>query len=428
MTIGQYFHKRRSLASGIAVAGGSVGQLLIPLVLRKLIDEYTWRGALLIFSALILHVVAGAMLFRPLSFYKRKPKKHHPGNGVDTGKEPSRVDVCKQCSCSDTCKDVKCCHGEGSPMLSSSELTTPAPDNNGLIDHNDTSIKGANDVGKCQHRCNGHLNKVIDRVKAMDEDNYKGNMYSKTKYTSTGSLCIVPFPDIDEVDYLQTQTSDEVGVDTKKRASFLQVLKNSFCCCFAKKQGDSKPESLFDWPLFKNRLFLMYVIGVGLGNTGCVNLFMLIPAQAEDLGFDRQRGALLLSIGGTCDLVSRIGGGWFADLGYLRRITIMAITILLTGIATFILPHIASFWSMVVYVMIVGSMGGAYAALFLVVLIDLIGLERTPKAFGMTITVMGFFNMPIPILLGESIVCHNLTSTCACICVCIFITPSPLEV
>ena len=40
VVVGQYFNKRRSLANGLAAAGGSLGQLCIPMAITYFLKEY----------------------------------------------------------------------------------------------------------------------------------------------------------------------------------------------------------------------------------------------------------------------------------------------------------------------------------------------------------------------------------------------------
>lgn len=47
------------------MAGGSVGQMLIPLVMQGLFDSYGLRGGLLIYSAVVLQSLVAAALFQP---------------------------------------------------------------------------------------------------------------------------------------------------------------------------------------------------------------------------------------------------------------------------------------------------------------------------------------------------------------------------
>ena len=71
MVISKYFEKKRALATGIAVSGSSVGQLITPILIRALIDYYGIRGALIIYAGINLNVLVAAALMRPFSFYKR---------------------------------------------------------------------------------------------------------------------------------------------------------------------------------------------------------------------------------------------------------------------------------------------------------------------------------------------------------------------
>ena len=49
----------------------------------------------------------------------------------------------------------------------------------------------------------------------------------------------------------------------------------------------------------------------------------------------------------------------------------------------------------------VGLFGGAFFALFPVVLVDFVGLERMPNALGLTVMFIGLTNTVLPSLLGE---------------------------
>ena len=52
----QYFDKKRAIAAGMSACGFSVGSLLVGPIVGYLIDKYTWRGAMLIHSAVFLQV------------------------------------------------------------------------------------------------------------------------------------------------------------------------------------------------------------------------------------------------------------------------------------------------------------------------------------------------------------------------------------
>ncbi|XP_078613926.1 monocarboxylate transporter 13-like [Branchiostoma floridae x Branchiostoma japonicum] len=64
--IGRYFDRRHATANGIAVCGLGVGQLALPPLFQFLIDEFGWRGALLIVAGLMLNGCVCGALMRPI--------------------------------------------------------------------------------------------------------------------------------------------------------------------------------------------------------------------------------------------------------------------------------------------------------------------------------------------------------------------------
>ena len=63
--IGRYFKKKRSLANGLSRSGGAATFFLAPL-LQLLVESYGWQGCLLVIAGLELHLLACALLFRPV--------------------------------------------------------------------------------------------------------------------------------------------------------------------------------------------------------------------------------------------------------------------------------------------------------------------------------------------------------------------------
>ena len=64
--VAYYFEKRRSLATGLAVCGTGFGTFIFPPLTIHLLDEYTWRGTLLIMSGFFLNIVVFGALMRDL--------------------------------------------------------------------------------------------------------------------------------------------------------------------------------------------------------------------------------------------------------------------------------------------------------------------------------------------------------------------------
>ncbi|XP_049558641.1 monocarboxylate transporter 13 isoform X3 [Orcinus orca] len=65
--LSRYFSRRRSLATGLALTGVGLSSFAFAPLFQWLLSQYAWRGALLLVSALSLHLVACGALLRPLS-------------------------------------------------------------------------------------------------------------------------------------------------------------------------------------------------------------------------------------------------------------------------------------------------------------------------------------------------------------------------
>lgn len=65
--LSRYFSQRRSLAMGLALTGVGISSFAFAPLFQWLINNYAWRGALLLVSALSLHLMACGALLRPLS-------------------------------------------------------------------------------------------------------------------------------------------------------------------------------------------------------------------------------------------------------------------------------------------------------------------------------------------------------------------------
>ncbi|XP_070533829.1 monocarboxylate transporter 12-like isoform X3 [Ptychodera flava] len=61
-----YFERKLTIAIGIALAGVGAGQLTLSLFTQLLVENYGWRGALIILSAVGSHICVAGAFFRPL--------------------------------------------------------------------------------------------------------------------------------------------------------------------------------------------------------------------------------------------------------------------------------------------------------------------------------------------------------------------------
>ena len=72
-----------------------------------------------------------------------------------------------------------------------------------------------------------------------------------------------------------------------------------------------------------------------------------------------------------------------------------------TGIVVFLTLFAPHFATSVVTMVVLGFIGGFYMSLFSLVIIDFLGLEIMPLAFGMSVLILCLTNTFIPALLGK---------------------------
>ncbi len=110
--MGQYFNTRRALANGIAVGGAGIGSLFLPPLMRYILDNYGYKGALLILAGLMLHVSFSAFLLRPTQFYGNKnTQKSLIYRPVTTVKHMSKSEEARIENTSDDRGETNVCQG-----------------------------------------------------------------------------------------------------------------------------------------------------------------------------------------------------------------------------------------------------------------------------------------------------------------------------
>ncbi|XP_072413903.1 monocarboxylate transporter 12-like isoform X1 [Chiloscyllium punctatum] len=65
--VGKYFCKRKAVAYGLAMSGSGIGTFVLAPVVQLLIEQYSWRGALLILGGLVANICVCGALLRPLT-------------------------------------------------------------------------------------------------------------------------------------------------------------------------------------------------------------------------------------------------------------------------------------------------------------------------------------------------------------------------
>ena len=387
VVISQYFNKRLALANGLAMSGGSLGMLIVPLLFQLLLDTYGLYGCLLVMSACTLNMIPATALLRPISFYgEQKPPTVSTATSNQQGSVPNNslyMDVCESYDANNTSDTYLIQQRESRHFSDSTEKDADLT----LLDDGEADLESSAD-------CRG-----TSSSPNIWKSNVTVTKAEPPKDTNT-DLEVATKP----CNGLKTQEQSiskrqSLQVDVKQASDngccFLMLLKQRHVC--------TSIMSSCDFSLFKHYLFLLYVAGMSLSSAGwgCAGLFLV--AHTTEIGMSNTNAVMLVSIWGVADFITRPVIGWFSDLKMIRLSYIFAISMFIGGCATGVLVYIpaSAYAAIIVLSSIIGLSVGVYSALYAPLLTQFIGPARLHYAFGMCILVQGVFNMLIPPLLGK---------------------------
>ncbi|XP_077582716.1 monocarboxylate transporter 2-like [Stigmatopora nigra] len=152
-----------------------------------------------------------------------------------------------------------------------------------------------------------------------------------------------------------------------------------------------------DWSFFKDRGFIIYLIGNVMFIFGAYAPIVFLSAYAVSQGVDQYSAAYLLSIMGFVDMFVRPGTGLLANSKWIRpRVQyFFSFAMVFNGTCHLLCPLIKNYTFLVVYAIFFGVGFGMVFALIFECLMDLMGNQRFPSAVGL-VTIIEC----VPMLLG----------------------------
>lgn len=157
--------------------------------------------------------------------------------------------------------------------------------------------------------------------------------------------------------------------------------------------GEKSSLSRFKCPERWLILSCMYSLGVCFGMILHMSVLVYTPTRGKELGIDKTKSAILVSIvnfaGGFC----RIPAGLLGDLRYVNRGFFLATAIAIGGTLSIFSRFLQTFIQLAVFSAIYGCVIAIYLALQTVVLSDISGLEHLPVAMGVLLAGHGASNL-----------------------------------
>ncbi|KAK6622975.1 hypothetical protein RUM43_008827 [Polyplax serrata] len=398
VSVSCYFEKYRSLATGIAVCGSGLGTFIFAPLTEFFVDEYGWRGAILLIASLVLQCTTFGALFRPVEQYQKR-KRPVPSNEPKyltkslldrngSTQETDQTDPGKLNGGNQIQRPVSI----GNFSMSKQNYLQPLDKKDG--DPNEMSrlarsqpvlanIPTTSQNAETSKQAFGSHSGLIDRKDVF----YHGSLHS--------------------LHQLQTRRSN-MRLSTEKPPD-KQLLSHGenrrkpkkLCGCIPcpNKVPDTLTEML-DFSLLKDPIFILFTVSNFFTSIGFNIPYVYIVAQAQERGISKENASYLLAVIGIANTIGRVVLGYISDKPWINRLMIYNVSLAVCGIATALSALCYTFYSFAFYGSVYGFSIGAYVGLTSVILVDLMGLDHLTNAFGLLLLFQGIASLIGPPIAG----------------------------
>lgn len=345
VAMGNYFDKKRSRAMTVTSCGGCIGMMVVPILLQKLVEHYSVRGALLIYGALSLHLILTGAFFRPL----RADYKHR-------SRETFKLDQMET-------------------------LPTNSCENDVIKGHKSNELQAELEIGT--------VTKAETNITPKKRTFPMGDEGSLRVSVEDGKAPMLA---------TKTETSLNRGLDENE----LPVIRTKLETKGKRKCNDVFMILLgtFDFSLLKNPIFLPILTSAMLSCIPYFTMTIFFVPFMESHDISRDMAAILLSVMGGCDIVGRLICGAAADRKPLQPNHVIVFTSILAGIFCSLLVVVSGFFGFMGVVIAYSLVYSAPNVLILPATVHLLGLADLPKAVGALMFFVGLSSSVAPSLLG----------------------------
>lgn len=434
-----YFVRLRGLANGLCISGSALGSIILPPVLRYLLETFGYRGAVLIMGGITLNVWVAAIFYEPVEKHLKRVLKKEYRNGNNGVIPYVDDDIDKITEESENSED----RDKDTPLKAKFAITSDdTPISTPTLEHKSPDIFRfpKNDIGFARSASAA----AVQNFNKADEFSRQRKISTPIKEehrnpTFTSQLSSSPSLNIAEsmssytrLNRFQPQrssgnrppkrspsTSSFQYVSTPYHGSTLSALQpsefasrlslksmasslNPVASCT--KGGDKKTQSncssFFDLTLLKDPTYLVILISNSTNAIGYTNFIILLPAYALTMGFDKSLAAYLLSIVSTLDLVGRIGGSALSDTNLIPKTWYFVGGLSMSGVALALLPLTSSYTMVSVVCALFGLASGTYVGITAVIMADMLGTERLTSSYGISLFVNGILQLIGPPICG----------------------------
>lgn len=240
----------------------------------------------------------------------------------------------------------------------------------------------------------------------MDEDEAAGAMASESSKKKMPKTAFSPPP---------IRDSTLSGVNRPSRISIAHSVsyqpissKDKNCCSAIKRFlfGDKYTDEskvLLNFNLLKDLHFCLFLFSISVFTLAYQSVPLFIPALAIQKGVSEMNAAILMSISGVTDFISRIFMSIFLDLKHIKPYRRYFYTLIsaFNVMILLICPVAVTFTEFASVSAVYGVLSGGYVSQKSVIIVDLLGVDKLSSSFGWTACFQGIGSLIGPPVAGK---------------------------
>ncbi|XP_035903151.1 uncharacterized protein LOC118507915 [Anopheles stephensi] len=465
VALNHYFAKKRGQAVGLSMAGTALGMLIMPQLVRILLELYGFRGAVLVLSGLALHATVGAMLLQPIKWHLIEEEvdielvEATPPMGIILEQEdddndslpeiksllfPRRVGSERKQSdatgaaASPATGGGSAATGNGTAAAAAAATAVAA---GGLPKRptfpritSSVSVQNQGGVGmrtrpsfpriastaSMSLALRRRRESVVSQLSTMD---FTGSGSCMHIHVDTGDV------DAEDVDYqIIRRVNTHVGSFARvpSRTKRMETVKSELGLEMVKPKVSflQRFTALMDVGLLRDGIYLNILFGLSIFYVAEMNFKMVTPFFMASLGFDKSDTAFVLSVSALTDIAARIIVPPIGDRLKIRKRYIFMVSLIFVAITRSIVAHQRTYADVMIWLSVTGFFRGVALANFTLCVSEYSSLEKLPAAFGWHMVGKAVFVIAFGPLIGairdwtdSYAICIHSQSFCILLCV-----------
>ncbi|KAH8342654.1 hypothetical protein KR067_008409 [Drosophila pandora] len=474
VALNHYFKHKRGQAVGLSMAGTAMGMLIMPQLVRILLEAYDFRGAVLLLAGIALNATVGSVLLQPVKWHMKEEFDDEELMCISALPTPQPqltigggAGGCAQSAVA--APEFKVIKEDGNEEDALPEMNTLLFHKHNPHQH---SIR-KNYSEMAMNTMNGSRlglpkRPTFPRIMSLagvqsaavgESGGYpsqaeinatqlrcrKASVTSNLSYMDfTGSILQVHLNTGDDEFEQNDRELRRVGTATGSivlgghRDSFIKMkpteLDKQAEAAAALDEAEAKKKQkkpgfwrrfadLLDIDMLKDKMFLNLLFGLSIFYVAEMNFKMVTPFFFANLGYEKADVAFCLSITAITDIAARIVLPPIFDRTTIKKRTIFLVSIIFVALTRSIMAEQTEWTSLMVWLSICGFFRGSALSNFTLTVSEYCSLEKLPSAFGWHLVGKALFVISFGPLIGlirditdSYPICIHTQSVCIMMC------------